>query len=390
MRRGLALLAGAAAAGSAYIGWSLFGRSGPRGATKPRIDTHVTLGSDSGGGAAHHRTVLAVQPAVEPADFASADRLHAKLNAYLKDAAEHGEIGPKTVVLFPEHIGTWLLVAHEKTRVYEAPDFMTAASLMCATNLPLFVREYVRAPAQDRASWALFAMKAEVIARSYEAVFSELASEHKCTVVAGSVVLPDPVVTDGRLLAGDGPLLNVSCTFGSHGRILGPPAPRCFPDPGERAFTTAGDTSDLPVYTTPAGRVGVLVGRDAFQPAAHHALSQQSVELLLVPAFLDGQEAWTRPFAGTPGSDLPPDIAAGDVGRITEAEAWLTHGPPARLSQSGADAQVTAFLKGRLWERPVDGAVLASAGAQTWPGPLVEGGSWVSVHLPPLADSRAG
>jgi len=389
MLRTLIALACAAAAGSAYIGWSFLGRSGPRGSVSPRIDEHAILGAGDHKGAAHHRTVLAVQPAVEAADFASADRLHEKLDAYLKDAASHGELGPKTIVLFPEHIGTWLLAAHEKRRVYEAPDLLSAASVICASNLPLFAREYVRAAAQDKASWALFAFKAEVIARSYEAVFSTLAKDHRCTIVAGSVVLPDPVVTDGRLLPGDGPLMNASFTFGSHGRILGPPAPRCFPDPGEQAFTVAGDTRDLPIYATPAGRVGVLVGRDAFQPAAHDALRQQGIDLLLVPAFLDGHEAWTRPFAGTPGSELPPDIAAGDVGRITEAEAWLTHGPAARLSQCGAQAQVTAFLKGHLWERPVDGAVLASAAGETWPGPLVEGGSWVSVHLPPLPDSRA-
>lgn len=383
MRRGLAVAAGVAAAGSAYIGWSFFGRSGPRGDVKALLDDNATFGEDRGAG-----SVLAVQPAVEPADFASADRLHEKLDMYLQDAAAHGALDATTVVLFPEHIGTWLVAAHEKRRVYEAKDLATAASLLCASNLPLFVREYVRAPALDKASWALFAFKADVIARSYEAVFGQLASTHRCTVVAGSVVLPDPVVVDGRILPSDGPLMNVSFTFGSHGKPLGPPAPRCFPDPGEQGFTEAGDVADLPVYPTPAGRVGVLVGRDAFFATAHHALGQRGVDLVCVPAFLDGDQAWTRGFAGTPGSALPPDIPASDIGRLTEAEAWLSHGPPARLGQSMARAQVTAFLKGRLWDRPSDGSVLATAGGQTWPGPLVDQGSWVRVFLTPPSDSR--
>jgi predicted amidohydrolase len=380
MRRGLAILAGLSAASSAYFAWSLLGRRGPKHAVEARIDDFALVG-DLGASHSGAGNLLAVQPAVEPADFASAERLHDKLDAYLRDATERGALNAKTLVIFPEHIGTWFVAAHEKRRVYEAPDLARAATLICASNLPLFGREYLRALSLDKATTALFTFKAEVIARSYEAVFSTLATQHKCAIVAGSVVLPDPGVADGRVIFGEGALAEASFVFGSHGKPLAEPTLRCFPDPYEAAFTQAGDPEDLPVYRTPVGRVGVLLGRDAFQPSAHDALRRRGIDVLAVPAYLSGHQAWTQPWTGTAGADLPPDVDPADIGRITEAEAWLKWGPPARLSWCGARAQATTFLKGRLWDRPTDGAVLASANGKAHPGPLVENGSWVSLAL---------
>jgi hypothetical protein len=378
MRKGLAFLAGLGAASSAYFAWSLIGRRDPKQAVEPALEDFRLVGEHDAGRA----NLLAVQPAVEPADFASAERLHLKLDAYLKDAADKGALGARTLVVFPQHIGTWLVAAHEKRAVYSAPDLGRAAALICASNLPLFGREWIRAMSEDKATTALFAFKAEVIARSYEWVFSRLAREHKCAIVAGSVVLPQPTIAEGRVIFSEGSLYEASYVFGSHGKPLGEPALRCFPDPYEAAFTSAAPPEALPVYATPVGRVGVLLGRDAFQPRAHDALRKRGVDVLAVPAYLAGHQAWTTTWAGTPGADLPPDVTPADVGRLTEAEAWLKWGPPARLSWCGARAQATTFLKGYLWDRPADGACLVTASDRTEPGPLVEGGSWVSVALP--------
>jgi predicted amidohydrolase len=376
VRRSLAVLAGLGGASAAFVGWSVTGRRPPREEVKPELEANATFGDDVGAG-----NLLAVQAHVTASDYASGDRLQEKLARYLEAAQEAGQLTAKTIVVFPEHIGTWFFAAYEKTKVYTAPTMERASALVVATNLPSFLPYLLKAKADDRAGDALFRMKAEVMAAAYQGVFSRLASRFGCTVVAGSIWLPRPEVVDGQLLLGDGPLEEVSLVFGSNGRPLGPPVRRSFLGVEERGLIEAGDPADLPTFATPAGRLGVLLGRDAFQPVAHGRLHEQGVDLLAVPAYLPGEQRWTSTWSGFVGTEHPPDVPADDVGRLMEAEAWLQHGPAGRLHQCGARAQVTSFLKGNTWERPGDGAVLATCDGKTQPGPLVRGASWVSQQL---------
>jgi len=65
----------------------------------------VEHGADAGLG-----NLLGIQPAMTPAAYASADALFAKLAGYLDDAGRRGWVGPRTIAVFPEYIGTWLVV----------------------------------------------------------------------------------------------------------------------------------------------------------------------------------------------------------------------------------------------------------------------------------------
>ncbi|NAT37673.1 carbon-nitrogen hydrolase family protein, partial [Pseudomonas syringae pv. actinidifoliorum] len=58
--------------------------------------------------------LLGIEPVLFPTDYQHPDRLHRKLAAYLQQARDYGLINPKTVVVLPEHIGTWLFASGEK------------------------------------------------------------------------------------------------------------------------------------------------------------------------------------------------------------------------------------------------------------------------------------
>lgn len=56
------------------------------------------------------------------------------------------------------------------------------------------------------------------MAEQYQTLFGGLAKEFGVTLVAGSIVLPEPAIDNGKLKLGSGPLYNSSVTFGSDGQ----------------------------------------------------------------------------------------------------------------------------------------------------------------------------
>src|SRR5688572_2533805 len=77
-----------------------------------RSSLAFSQGSDQG-----HGNLLGIQPELYRADYRSPLHLHRKLAAYLDKAQDEGLLNPKTVVVLPEHIGTWLVAVGEKREV---------------------------------------------------------------------------------------------------------------------------------------------------------------------------------------------------------------------------------------------------------------------------------
>src|SRR5437762_4026540 len=82
---------------AAYVGWAHLFRAPPAVAFEPRVVEVLAFGDDQGQGA-----LVALQPWMVPADFASAERLFKKLDAELKTAEERGVLDAKSVVVLPE------------------------------------------------------------------------------------------------------------------------------------------------------------------------------------------------------------------------------------------------------------------------------------------------
>lgn len=228
--------------------------------------------------------LLAVQPELFTPDYQSAERLQLKFHAYLENARRQGLLNERTVVVFPEHVGTWLVASGEKPEVYAAADWPTAMDWMAASNPLKVARGWITARGDQRLTDTLFRMKAVDMAHDYQTLFGGLAHDFKVTVVAGSIVLPDPEVEDGELRPGTGQLYNVSLTFGPDGRPLGQPQRKVFPTRHELSYLNNGRGERLQVLDTPAGRLGVLIGTDSWYPDTYATLVEQRVELLAIPA----------------------------------------------------------------------------------------------------------
>ncbi|WLH14552.1 carbon-nitrogen hydrolase family protein [Pseudomonas hefeiensis] len=311
-------------------------------------DLRINLAVDQGT-PADRGNLLGIQPELFPTDYQNPERLHRKLAAYLQAARDQGLLNDKTVVVLPEHIGTWLMVSGEKDELYQAATLKEAMNWLAVSNPLAFVRALVSAQGDNRLDDAYLRMKADTMARDYQALFGGLAKEFGVTLVAGSIVLPEPSVSDGELKVGRGALYNSSLVFGSDGRPLGQPQRQQHPVFEQQGVLGPDQPDTISVVDTPAGRLGVLIGSDSWYPLHYRQLNEQGAQLVAVPAFVNGRDAWDKPWSGYKGLPTPSEVSL-KPGEVSEGQAWhrltLTSQPPSSQARGG----ISVFLRGQFWD----------------------------------------
>lgn len=303
--------------------------------------------------------LLGIQPSMVPADYASEERFYTRIDGYLDVALRKGWLNEKTIVVFPEYIGTWLVAVGEKQRVHEAEDIESAMRTLVLSNLFSFVLSLVKAlplvKAKDVVKYSLFRMKAARMAETYHNVFSGLAKKHAVTIVAGSIVLPSPEVSNGKLEVGGGELYNVSVVYRPDGSPYGDIVRKAFPTEAELPFTAQASVVELPVFDTPAGRLGVLICADSWYPSTYETMKAKKADLVAVPSYMAPDGVWETVWRGYDGAPAPDDVDARDVKEIAEGEAWLKYALAGRIASAGIKHGINVFLRGNLWDLGSDG-----------------------------------
>jgi predicted amidohydrolase len=116
----------------------------------------------------------------------------------------------------------------------------------------------------------------------YLATFSRLAAEFRMHIAAGTLLLPDQ----------QGRLYHTAHLFGPGGELVGT-ARQTHLGLRERAWGLAcGD--ELPVFPTPVGRLGFVLGEDVRYPEVSRILALQGANVLVHPAATtaESQAAW--------------------------------------------------------------------------------------------------
>lgn len=324
--------------------------------TKPVISHIDKIGTKSERG-----NLLGIQPWMEPADYRSGLTFRQKLETYLQTAKDSGLIIPqKTIVILPEYLGTWLVVINEADRVYKARTIQEGLTAMVISNPVKFWRTYRAVPDSvvDKTKYAVFAMKARQMAYDYQLAFDMLAAQFEVTIVAGSILLPNPSVKNGKLVAENGPLYNISAVFHPGGQLDSQLVKKVFPITDELPFVCPSNPSDVPVFDTPVGKLGVLVCADSWNSPVYKTLKQKGATLLAVPSFSAGDSAWRASWKGYSGTETPADARA-DIGKLTEGQAWLAHAMASRATpEAGITKGLNVFLRGKLWDLGSDGTTI--------------------------------
>lgn len=337
----------------AWMGWSYLGRSY---SDLPPTNTtnvyHQSLGDST-----CRRNVVGIQPYMVPSDYLSEDRFYSKLDGYFQEARRQGYFRSNTVVLLPEYLGTWLVIAGEKSGVAESQTITGAMTLIVLSNPFKTLWSVFRNQGEaDRIAAAIFRMKAKQMAAIYSQVFTRLAKNYGVTINAGSIVLPGPHVADGQIRVDPSePLYNTTFIFHPIGVVDGQLVRKSFPITSEVPFVKASPIDELPVYELPIGKTCLLVCADSWYPDAYKRIYDLGAEVVLVNSYLAGNGTLDKPWGGYDGGEMPADVDSTHVGTLSEREAWIAHALPGRIHASGARVGVNVFLRGQLWDLGTDG-----------------------------------
>lgn len=314
----------------------------------------TSVGIDSGRG-----NVIGLQPLLNAASYSSKESLLQSLLPYFSLAKEKRILNDKTIVVLPEYTGSWLVAANEKKSVYREAYIMDAMQTMVISNIFKFVWTYFTAPASsNKSTYAVFAMKGKEMAEIYQDVFSTLAKEFNVTIVAGSIVLPEPSINkEGKLTAGKGSLYNTSAIFDNKGNLVSPLVKKIYPVDEEAGFTACGIETQKPVFNTPAGNLGVLVCADSWYPAAYQSFNED-IKIIAVPSLGGTDDIWNAPWNGYNGFKAPGDVDTMDYKKLTEGEAWEKYSMGPRSVKAGVHYGMNVFFTGQLWDKKSEGRVL--------------------------------
>lgn len=346
-----------------YMLWIQWDRSPPDAHFSAYDISYESFGTERGKG-----NILGIEPLVHPESFGSKEQFQSTLDLYLRFANSQGLLGKKTIVVFPEYLGTWLALLDEKNSLYKAGSLPEAMGWMIAVHPLEFLFHYWKSDAADPVAESIFRMKSENMKEVYTEVFSGLAKKYEITLVAGSIVLP----------GSSGKLENQSFIFGPDGGIL-TKVSKNYPTTEELNFTTASPEGKNKSIPTPLGKFGVLICADSWYPESYKSL--ENPDLLVVPSFLSPARVWNSEWAGYNGKSAPEGVNPADKQKITEGDAWQKYA----LFRFGHEGKfrygMNVFLRGGLWDITTDGRTMIWNNGQEILVPQPSAGAIVNLWL---------
>ncbi len=302
---------------------------------------------------------IGIQPAMNPIDYASDSNFYNKLDFYLNITKTKGLLTEKTIVVLPEHLGTWLVAAMERKTVYTTDNVEAAMRAVIVRNILGFLPEYLSASKEDKSKEALFRLKSTSMGQSYSTVLKALAKKYSVTIVGGSIILPNPIIDGDSIIVQDGPLYNTSFVFYSDGTLDSNITKKSFLVTDEQCFLASAKVGDFKVYDTEAGKLAVTICADSWYPEVYDQIKSQGATLLAIPSYSTPSGIWTTKWQGYNGAPNPSDVDKSDINSITEEMAWLKYGMGGRAQQAGIQHGMNVFLRGDLWDLGDDGKTIS-------------------------------
>ena len=299
--------------------------------------------------------LVGVQAEMRPWHYRSEEAFFDRLDAHLLAAKKEIMASGSRIIVFPEHIGTWLVAAGERPSVYTVGSTTGAMATLIASHPLAFLRAWWLSDAPASGQAAVFLMKATQSAAIYEKVFSRLARRYEAYVVAGSIVLPCPSVANGHIRVLGDTLFNASFTFLPDGSVASAVTRKVFPIADEQPFCGAGKLANLAIVPTPAGNLGTLICADSWYPESYERLRLLNTDIIAVPSYSTGKGIMATPWKGYNGYPAPSGTDLADIGQLTEEAAWDKYALTGRLASARATTGINVFLRGQLWDMQSDG-----------------------------------
>jgi predicted amidohydrolase len=217
--------------------------------------------------------LIAVQPYMALDDYRDGEAFERKIAALTERVAAarardaDGRFAHPALVVFPEHIGTFLSIAGYGD-LAEPQDGIDAILRRVVLRRPLrFLAALVTHRTRSPSAAVLLAESAKMH-RIYRRAFRDAARRLGATVVAGSIILPDNAAgLDADELRPLGSrLYNLSYTFAPDGRCVNVTRKvNLVPTLEDSLPLVPGSPDALTAIASPCGRVGVMICYDGFR-----------------------------------------------------------------------------------------------------------------------------
>lgn len=331
-----------------WLIWSFSGRNTPLKEPKSYLSVVEEINpSDS-----LSRNIVGIQPYMEVSDYFNQIIFKSKIRQYLTAASGNEFIRKNTLVIYPEYIGTWLLLLGEKHNIAEKGTFKEAMNTMMYSNAFDFFLGYLKTGKEtNKKISSIFRMKAKSMLQAYYDTFSELSLETKSYILAGSIVLPKPRVVDGEIyLEMNGPLYNASFLFGPDGKVVGNPILKAFLNSTEESYTSAGDPKDSQVFNLSVGNTSIMLCNDSWHSQTYQNAINASADIILVCSSSIGNQTMNSKWNGYDGKVRPENLDLEDIGKLTKLEAWKKYSFPTQINNTEVRIGLNVFFRGDLWD----------------------------------------
>lgn len=361
-----------------YFLWAYTGRTPPSVIPDLHLDSSFVINANVDKG-----NVIGINAYMEPSDYATKEHFYAKLDGYLQECKRQNWLTPKTVVVFPEYIGAWLVVEGEKKSIYTDTTIDKALTTFVTSNFFRYIASWFMSPdsAMDKIKHAVFAFKGNRMARIYSEVFSALAKKYSVTIIGGSILLQNPMVKKNKIIVKNGSLENITAVFNPDGSLQPTLTRKAFPIEDELPFVIRRKSSELPVYDLPIGKTAVMICADSWYPISYETIQQSGLTFIAVPAYTRSDHTMDSSWKGYSGSTPPTDVNTDDIGKITLQDAWLKYSMPARIQKTNIPFGMTISLRGKLWDLGSDGEWMIYNKGQVQSPKYREGASMICLWL---------
>lgn len=300
-----------------------------------------------------------VSPKLTAIDFRDLDLLYETI---LKVLPRKKPAPGESVLVFPEYFGLGLYIAQGGEAAINATSMSTAMGELIRQRMVGFVWHFFKTytdffvgPTSQRLKRAIFQTYATDVWPLFKTLFSGLAEAHQSWVVAGSILMPELVLTNNSWeLVGD-QLYNQSVVFNPHGEIAGVVS-KIHLTPDEAGFVNAGSLEKWRPIETKWGKLAVMICADCWYPDMYARALELGATHFAVPAMVSPNTAWLAPWNGyQPKSSTPIDIPPNLVGQISEAEAWERFGLEGRLKNIRHQGGVISQFQGEFLDLTATG-----------------------------------
>jgi predicted amidohydrolase len=276
--------------------------------------------------------LVGCEPFFLPLDFYSAENFKTALEPVLKKAEENKALDRKTVVIFPEHVGTGLILLGEKKPAFYSKSIEDVRKYLAEQHNEDGISKEIDLK-------YIIYKKKDRIALAYNKTFSELATQYSVNIIAGSILLPNPRIEKGVLVAGEGDIYNVSVTYLANGKAIEPLIKKVHLETWEEEVAVPGNPNQDFIVSVPSWKVGLAIGRDSFYETIPKAIGGKKIDGLVSPASSFRKLVY----------DLGEDITS-----LQDPDIWIRYSIGKLLPETKAKVSIQVFWNGEGWDLEPD------------------------------------